>query len=333
MAPFDHKKTPNLRGKTLAFSQMVETKENISKYLSPSPLARPYALSLAANADVSLKLESLQPTGSFKIRGAFNKVSSLTKNERKRGIITASAGNHGIAVSYAAKKFGIKAIIYVPEKAVKEKVDSIRRLGARVVKVGKDYDDAEEAAQKMSQKEGYVFIHAFEDPLVIAGQGTIAFEILDQNPGVETVIVPVGGGGLISGIAKGMKSLDRSVKVIGVCPSGSPAVYDSWKTGGFIVGDKVETIADGLAGRYPGKFTLSLIRKYVDELVLVSDRQIVSAMLTLLKNYVLAEPSAAASLAALQHSYKTRPKEKVTLVISGANVSMKSLAKFTARAK
>ena len=286
-------------------------------------------LSERANAQIFLKLENLQLTGAFKIRGALNKMSSLTSSERKSGVITASSGNHGLAVSYGAKVLDLEATVYVPENPNLEKLAAIKALGARVTRVGKDYEEAYGKAIENQRKTGAVFIHAFDDPAIVAGQGTTGLEVLQDHPELDTLIVPVGGGGLISGITAAAKAMKPEIRVIGVQSEGAPAVYESWRRGRIVKKKSVETIADGLASRQPGDLTFHMIQKYVDEMFLVTDSQICQAILFLAKKlHIIAEPSAAASLAALLFKYKPRVKEKIGLIISGGNISSELLKRL-----
>jgi len=286
-------------------------------------------LSKRTNAQIFLKLENLQLTGAFKIRGALNKISRLTTSERKRGVITASSGNHGLAVSYGAKVFDLKATVYVPENPNLEKLAAIKALGASVIRVGKDYEEAYGKAIETQSKTGAVFIHAFDDPAIIAGQGTIGLEVLQDIPEIDTLIVPVGGGGLISGIAAAAKAMKQDIKIVGIQSAGAPAVYESWRKRRIVKMKSVETIADGLASRQPGDLTFQMIERYVDEMFLVTDSQMCQAILFLARKlHIIAEPSAAASLAALLFKYKPRVKEGVGLIISGGNISRELLKRL-----
>jgi len=261
-------------------------------------------------------------TGAFKIRGALNKISRLTSSERSRGVITASSGNHGLAVAYGAKVFDLEATVYVPENPNLEKLAAIKALGARVIRVGKDYEEAYGKAIETQRRTGAVFIHAFDDPAIIAGQGTMGLEVLQDVPELDTLIVPVGGGGLISGIAAAAKAIKHEIKIVGVQSTGAPAVYESWRKRRIVRKKSVETIADGLASRQPGDLTFKMIQKHVDKMFLVTDSQMCQGILFLARKlHTIAEPSAAASLAALLFKYKPRVKEKIGLVISGGNIS------------
>jgi len=288
-------------------------------------------LSERTNAQVFLKLENLQLTGAFKIRGALNKISRLTNYERRRGVITASSGNHGLAVSYGAKVFDLEATVYVPENPNLEKLAAIKALGAKVIQAGKDYEEAYAKALETQRRTGAVFIHAFDDPAIIAGQGTIGVEVLQDLPELDTVIVPVGGGGLISGISAAVKAMKPETKVVGIQSTGAPAIYESWRRQRIVKKKSAKTIADGLASRQPGDLTFQMIRKYVDEMFLVTDSQICQAILFLARKlHIIAEPSAAASLAALLFKYKPKTREKIALIVSGGNISGELLKRLVA---
>ena len=296
--------------------------EVLKNLIVRTPMVFSPALSERTNAQIFLKLENLQLTGAFKVRGALNKISRLSSSERKRGVITASSGNHGLAVSYGAKVFDLEATVFVPENPNLEKLAAIKSLGARVIRVGKDYEEAYGKALQTQRKTGAVFIHAFDDPAIVAGQGTIGLEILQDLPELDTLIVPVGGGGLISGIAAAAKAVKKEVKIVGVQSTGAPAVYESWRKRRIVRKKFVETIADGLASRQPGDLTFQMIQRHVDDMFLVTDSQMCQAILFLARKlHIIAEPSAAASLAALLLKYKPRVKERIGLVISGGNIS------------
>jgi len=318
----------------VSFQDVLEANRKIRKFIIRTPTYMSVAFSRRTGAEVYLKLESFQQVGVFKIRGAINKVASLPHSELEKGLVTSSSGNHGLAVAYAAKIFGAKAVVVVPENAVKEKVEAIESYGAKVVKHGKDYDEAYSKALKIQKKTKNTFVHPFNDPYVIAGQGTIGLELLEDVPDLDTIIVPVGGGGLISGIAIAAKTLKPDIKTVGVQAEGAPAIYRSWKTGKIVEMDSVETVADGLASRKPLDLTFRLMRRYVDDILLVTDQEIGEAVLALLSEaHILAEPSGAASLAALLFRYSPKPKEKVAVIISGANISIDYLASLLNKQK
>jgi len=307
----------------VSFQDILEANRKIRNFVIRTPTYMSVVFSRRTGAEVYLKLESFQPIGVFKIRGAINKICSLPPSELKKGLVTSSSGNHGLSVAYAAKIFGAKAVVVVPENAVKEKVEAIESYGAEVVKYGKDYDEAYSKALEIQKETKTTFVHPFNDPFVIAGQGTIGLELLEDIPDLDAIIVPVGGGGLISGIATATKTLKPNIKIVGVQAEGAPAVYQSWKAGKIVEIDSVKTVADGLASRKPLDLTFKIIRRCVDDILLVTDQEIGEAVLTLLREaHILAEPSGAASLAALLFKYNPKPGEKVAVIVSGANISI-----------
>lgn len=309
------------------FQSILEAKNRIKSFVFRTPTYHSIAFSKRIGAKTYLKLECFQPVGSFKIRGAVNKVRSLSRSELKKGLITASSGNHGLAVAYAAKVHGARATVVVPENAVEEKVKAIEDYGAEVIRHGKNYDEAYFKALEIQKEKKAVFVHPFNDPFVIAGQGTIGLELLEDVPNIDSIIVPIGGGGLISGISIAAKTLKPNIKIVGVQSEGAPAVYLSWKAGKIVEVDSIKTVADGLAARKPLELTFRIIKQYVDDILLVSDEEIGEAVLALLNwAHVLAEPSGAASSAALLFRYKPKSKEKVAVVVTGANISMNYLA-------
>jgi threonine dehydratase len=316
-----------MREDDVSFQNILKASRRIRNFVTRTPTYRSVVFSQRTGAEVYLKLECFQPVGVFKIRGAVNKLCSLSPSELKKGLVTPSSGNHGLSVAYAAKISGTKAVVVVPENAVKEKVEAIENYGAEVVKYGKDYDEAYSKALAIQKKTKNTFVHPFNDLYVISGQGTIGLELLEDIPDLNTIVVPVGGGGLISGIAIAAKTLKPNIKIIGVQAKGAPAIYRSWKAGRIVEIDSVKTVADGLASRKPLDLTFKIIRKHVDDILLVTDSEIGEAVLELLREaHILAEPSGAASLAALLFRYHPKPKEKVAIIISGANISTDYLA-------
>jgi threonine dehydratase len=304
-----------------------EAKVRIANIAYRTPLYYSPRLSRLTKAKVYLKLESYQPIRVFKIRGAANKILKLSTDERKRGFVAASSGNHGVAVSYVAKLTGTSATIVVPTNAVQEKVEAIEEYGATVVKHGLFHDERFEKALEIQKATGAVLIPPFDDPDIIAGQGTAGLEIYEDLPEVETVIVPIGGGGLISGISSALKDLKPSVKVMGVEPEKASSMYQSIKNGKITRLSNTTSIADGLAAREPGSLTYEIVKRNVDEIVLVSEEQIERAVYTTMSEcHLLVEPSAAAAMAALLEKIHPNPEEKVAVVVSGGNVSLKTLA-------
>ena len=274
-----------------------------------------------------LKLETFQPIRVFKIRGATNKILKLSPTERERGFVAASSGNHGLAVSYVAHLVDSKATIVVPTSAVEEKVNAIEDYGAVVIKHGLFHDERMSKAMEIQKSTGAIFVHPFDDVDIIAGQGTIGLEIIEDLPDVDTVIVPIGGGGLISGISLAVKSLRPSVRVVGVEPERAASMYQSIQAGKIIRLSDTRTIADGLATREPGPITYPIVKKNVDEIQLVSEEEIEKAVFTIFQEcHLIVEPSSAAAAAALLKMKQHRKmKEQIAVVISGGNISMQLL--------
>ena len=253
-----------------------------------------YAPKLVPGADLYLKTENLQVTGSFKVRGAYYKMSKLTAEEKARGVIACSAGNHAQGVALAAQKNGIKAVICLPDGAPISKVEATKSYGAEVCLVEGVYDDAYRRALELRDEKGYTFIHPFNDPDVIAGQGTIALELIEQLDNIDAVLVPIGGGGLISGVAFTLKTLKPEIKVYGVQAAGAPSMANSVRDGKILRLPSVSTIADGIAVKEPGDLTYELCSKYVDEILTVSDDEISAAILALMEQHKLVTEGAGA---------------------------------------
>ena len=311
----------------VTLSAIQEAKVRIVNVAYRTPLYFSPRLSALTNAKVYLKLESYQPIRVFKIRGAANKILKLNPDERKRGLIAASSGNHGLAVSYLAKLTETHATIVVPTNAVQEKVKAIEEYGATVVKYGFFHDERFEKALEIQKVTGAVLIPPFDDPDVIAGQGTVGLEICEDLPEANMVIVPIGGGGLISGISTAVKSLKPGVKVLGVEPEKASSMYQSLRNGKITRLSDTTSIADGLAAREPGSLTYEIVKRNVDDIVLVSEEQIEKAVFTTMNEcHLVVEPSAAAAVAALLEKVHPRAGEKIVVVISGGNVSLKTLA-------
>ena len=274
-------------------------------------------------SDVYLKPECLQKTGSFKIRGAYYKISQLTDEEKAKGVIACSAGNHAQGVALGATAMGVKSLICLPEGAPISKVEATKRLGAEVCLVPGVYDDAYQKALELKDEHGYTFVHPFDDENVIAGQGTIGLEILDQLPEVEAVVVPVGGGGLISGIAFAIKSLNPKVKVYGVQAEGAASMVQSLHDHKQEKLPSVATVADGIAVKEPGKITFETCSNYVDEIVTVSEDEICAAILKLIESEkMVAEGAGAASVAAVMYNKIPVKGKKTICVVSGGNIDV-----------
>lgn len=288
---------------------------------------------LAEDYEIYLKAENLQKTGSFKIRGAYYKISQLSDEEKKRGVVACSAGNHAQGVALAAAKNGISALICLPEGAPISKVEATRSYGAELCLVPGVYDDAYNRALKLQKEFGYTFIHPFDDEDVIAGQGTIGLEILSQVKDVDAIVVPVGGGGLISGVAFAVKAVNPNVKVYGVQAEGAPSMVDSLRDGRIETLPSVSTIADGIAVKQPGEHTFAYCKQFVDGIVTVNDDEISTAILTLIeKQKMIAEGAGATPLAAiLAGKLPGLRGKKVCCLVSGGNIDVTILSRVIAR--
>ncbi|MBR3879815.1 MAG: threonine ammonia-lyase [Clostridia bacterium] len=279
-----------------------------------------------------LKTENLQVTGSFKVRGAGYKISQLTEEEKARGVIACSAGNHAQGVALAARNYGIKSVICLPDGAPISKVEATKSYGAEVVMVPGVYDDAYKRALELRDEMGYSFVHPFNDDDVIAGQGTIALEILEELQDIDAVVVPIGGGGLISGVAYTLKQLNPDIKVYGVQASGAPSMYNSIKHGKIERLESVSTIADGIAVKEPGDNTFKLISKYVDDVVTVTEGEISSAILGLIEQHkLIAEGAGAVSVAAVMFNKVPVKGKKVVALVSGGNIDVTILSRVIKR--
>jgi threonine ammonia-lyase len=287
---------------------------------------------LNPDAQVYLKPENLQHTGSFKLRGAYYMISQLTPEQKAKGVIACSAGNHAQGVALGATHNGIKSLICLPAGAPISKVNATRALGAEVCLVNGVYDDAYNKALELQKEHGYTLVHPFDNPLVIAGQGTIGLEIVEEMPDVEAVIVPIGGGGLISGVAFAIKTIKPDVKIYGVQAEGAPSMLNSIKGCERIRLDSVSTIADGIAVKEPGENTFELCSKYVDEIVTVSDDEIAAAILTLIEQHKLvAEGAGAVSVAAAMFNKVPIKGKKTVCIVSGGNIDVTSLNRVITR--
>ena len=291
-----------------------------------------HATNLMKDVELYLKTENLQVTGSFKLRGAYYKISQLTEEQKKAGIIACSAGNHAQGVALAATRQGARSVVYMPDSAPISKVEATKRLGAEVVLVDGAYDDAYAAAVKAQEETGATFIHPFDDDEVIAGQGTIGLEILEQMRDVDAVIVPIGGGGLISGVAYAIKQLQPSVKVYGVQASNAPSMFESHRQGHQITLDTVHTFADGIAVKHPGNTTFSLVEQYVDDIATVSEDEIATAILAMIeKQKLIAEGAGAVSVAAAMFHKLPIQGKKVVCLVSGGNIDVNILSRVITR--
>lgn len=289
------------------------------------------ATRLCPGTDLYLKTENLQVTGSFKVRGAYYKISQLSAEERAKGVIACSAGNHAQGVALAATRMGIKSVVCMPDGAPIMKVESTKRLGAEVELVKGTYDDAHDRAVELQEQTGMTFIHPYDDELVIAGQGTIGLEILDQLPDVDAVIVPIGGGGLISGVAFAIKQLKPSCKVIGVQAGVVASMYASRQAGKVTTVPDAATLADGIHVLTPGSLTFEMCQKYVDEIVTVSEDEIAAAILALLEVQKTVAEGAGATPVAACMSGKVDTTKKTVCVVSGGNVDVTTLSRVITR--
>ncbi|MBR2340604.1 MAG: threonine ammonia-lyase [Clostridia bacterium] len=291
-----------------------------------------YAPKIRNDAEIYLKTENLQITGSFKVRGSYYKMSKLSPEEKQRGVIACSAGNHAQGVALSAQKNGIKAVICLPDGAPISKVEATKSYGAEVCLVEGVYDDAYKKALALRDECGYTFIHPFDDEDVIAGQGTIALELAEQLPDLDAVIVPVGGGGLISGIAYTIKTINPKVKVYGVQAQGAPSMYNSVKDGKIEELSGVSTIADGIAVKKPGSLTYAICKKYVDEIVTVTDDEIAAAILALMEQQkMVTEGAGAVSVAAAMFGKVDIKGKKAVCLLSGGNIDVTILSRVIRR--
>ncbi|RXK50148.1 threonine ammonia-lyase [Halorientalis pallida] len=311
----------------LELADVEAARERVAQTARHTPIEYSHSFSAMTGAAVHLKLETFQRTGAFKIRGATNRIATLSDDERAAGVVTASAGNHAQGVALAATKAGVDAKIVMPEPAPVSKVKATRSYGAEVVLHGEDYNEAADHAHEIEHEEGRTYVEAFDDPMVMAGQGTIGLEILEDCPAVETVVVPIGGGGLISGIATALKGRNPDVRVIGVQAEGASSAAASLAKGEIVERDSVNTIADGIATRRIGDETFPIIRERVDEVVTVSDEEIAVALTTLLeRSKTLVEGAGAVPLAAiLEERFAYDDDEVIVPALCGGNIDLNTL--------
>ena len=315
--------------------EVVEARERIASVVRRTPLIHSSALSDRAGTAVYLKLENLQETGSFKPRGAANRMLQLTAGEKKRGVITVSTGNHGRAVAWVAGRLGIPAVICVSERVPPNKQQAIRALGAEVVVHGQSYDEAERHSFRLARERGLVRIEGFDDPLVIAGQGTIGLELLEDLAAIDTAVVPLSGGGLISGIALALQSASRPVRVIGVSQDRAPVMVESLHVGRPIELPEEKTLADALAGGIglKNRYTFRLVRELVDETILVTEEEIAAGIVFAFEQHrLVVEGGGAVGIAALLHGRVNGLGREVAVVISGGNIASPLLHALVGRA-
>lgn len=312
----------------ISLNKIIQAKRNIDGFVAKTPFGFAPKLSKIAGADIYLKKENLQITGAYKVRGAFNKIANLDENAKKCGVVAASAGNHAQGVAISAKHFGVKAIIIMPEAAPLSKVSGTKALGAEVILKGNNFDEAYAYALEYAKENNMSFIHPFDDELVQAGQGTIALEMLDEVSDLDYMVVPVGGGGLISGVASCAKQINPNIKIIGVSAKGAPAMFESFKDKCQHNSKSVRTIADGIAVRDASQITLSHILECVDEMVQVDDEEIANAILYLLEQQkIMVEGAGAVSVAAiLEGKFEFKKGAKIGAILSGGNIDVQTLS-------
>lgn len=314
----------------LGLSDVVAARAIVDRYLPRAPIERSPYLSQLLGAEILLKIETFKPTRTFKVRGALNKIASLDDTARARGVVAASAGSHAQGVSYAAWRLGAPATVVMPNGVSETTVGVCRAYGAEVLLSGELYDDTLALAHEIEREQGKAFIHPYADPLIVAGQGTIGLEILDEVPDVDTVLVGVGGGGLLAGAALALKERLPSVRMIGVEPEGADAVRRSRDAGRPVILDHPHSVADKLVAKSTSQLNVDLIRRYVDDMVAVTDAAIEAATYDYLDRLsLLVEPSGAATLAAVR-SGAVRPRGRTVLVVSGGNASPAVLARIIA---
>jgi threonine dehydratase len=308
------------------YLDVLRAKKRISSYIFRTPLRHYLNLSKMLGFNAYVKHENHQITGAFKVRGGINLISQLSMEEKENGVITASTGNHGMSIAYAAKLFGVKAIICVPKIANPDKLEAINNYGAEILAQGLDFDEARRNAENISEEKGYRYIHSGDEPLLIAGVGTIGLEVLEDLPKLDVIIIPVGGGSGVAGIGTVIKTISPKVQVIGVQAERAQSVYLSWKKGEIVPTDSADTMADGLANRRAFKLPLEIMRDYLDDFILVSEEEMKDAIrLYVEKTHNIAEGAGAASLAA---AYKIRDKlekKNVVMVLSGGNLTEQML--------
>ena len=309
----------------LTLKMIQEAREALDGVIRVTPLNPTKSL----GKNVYIKCENLQLTGAFKLRGAYNKLRTLSPEERERGVIACSAGNHAQGIALSATRLGMKSVICMPAGAPISKIEATRNYGAEVVLVPGVYDDAAAEAKRLCEEEGYTFAHPFNDPYVMAGQGTIGLEILEQLPEVEQIIVPIGGGGLIAGVACAVKHLKPSCRIIGVQAEGAASMWVSRNRGQITELSSVSTIADGIAVKVPGDLTFELCEKYVDEIVTVRDSEIAAAIMTLMEDQkIVSEGAGATTVAAILFGKVSAADKKTVCLVSGGNVDVTTLSRI-----
>jgi threonine dehydratase len=313
----------------VSLEEIQKARETLTGVICRTGLAYTNTISEMSGNHIYLKMENLQRTGSFKLRGAYNKIANLSDSEKAKGVIASSAGNHAQGVALAATAFGIQSTVVMPKNAPLSKVNATRGYGATVVLHGDVYDEAYAEAKRIQEEQHSTFIHPFNDPMVIAGQGTIGLELLEDLPEVEVVVVPIGGGGLIAGMAIALKKLKPSIKIIGVQTKNMPCMAQSLNNQCVVTIDGIPTIADGIAVKTPGNLTFDIVQRYVDDIVTVDEEEIASAILFLLERVkTVAEGAGAASVAAVLNRFSEYKNKKIAAVISGGNIDVNTMTRI-----
>jgi threonine dehydratase len=312
---------------TLTRDDFDRARENVAPYVYHTPLLTSRSLSEATGFDIRLKAELFQRGGAYKVRGPLNKIAHMSDEERARGVICSSAGNHSQGVAIAARQYGVKAVVVMAKNATRSKIAATEGYGAEVILHGQIWDEANEKALELVEERGLTYIHPFDDPQLIAGQGTLGLELLEDFPEVQLVVVPIGGGGLISGVSMALKSTNPNIRVIGVESSGAPAMKRSVEAGHLITLDHVDCVIDGLRVKRVGENTRSVVSRFVDEIVTLPDAQIFDAVLWLMARAKLVTEGAAAAPvgALLQGLIRAEPGTKVVAVLSGGNLDVEQL--------
>lgn len=307
-------------------NDILEAKGVIEQYLNPTPLYHYPRFSSKIGFDVYIKHENHQPTGSFKVRGGINLISRMSREEKSAGVIAASTGNHGQSVAFASNLFGVSCLICSPEGANPDKVAAMEALGAKVVFHGKDFDEAREWVETEAAQKDYRYIHSANEPLLIAGVGTLGLEIMTTTPDINTILVPIGGGSGACGVAIAAKSINPNVQIIGVQSSHSPAVYESWKARKILSSDQCDTFAEGMATRQAFELTLKILIDHLDDFILVTDEELYSATRMLFEyTHNVAEGAGAAAMAGSMKIKSRLDGQKVAIDVSGGNLTTQQL--------
>ena len=311
-------------------AEVLAARQRIAPYLRPTPLYRYPALDAVAGAEVWVKHENYQPVGAFKVRGGLNLISQLSADERERGVISASTGNHGQSIAFAARVFGVRAIICVPEQANPVKAESMRALGAELVFHGRDFDEAREHCEKLADANGYRYIHSGNEPMLIAGVATATLEVLEEQPGIEVIVVPVGGGSGAAGASSVARAVRPSIEVIGVQAAAAPAAHRSWRAGQLVEAE-MGTFAEGLATGVAFELPQAIMRDHLHDFMLVGEEEIMQAMVWMIERaHTLAEGAGAAALAGAYRMREELRGKKVGIICSGGNTSLEHLKRVLA---